>query len=172
MLPPPDKHELELEVDGYFRNGDKKDVARLLQKDSSTISRQLSPNQEHNNNLVYFFILALWAFDCIRRELGDAVINLVLRERAKWLGDALPFVPCPAKLTANIGREFSEYLEAELLDKSFDEQIKECVDIAVAVEQKKVALIARRNAKHFGIQPNGNGILPPHIKAAAGRKKG
>src|SRR5688500_5600428 len=87
ILPPPEKNKLEIEISSLFENGDIEKTARYVQRDASLVSRILSPTSEHNNHVVYFFLLFLWAFDCIRRELGDAVINVVLRERDKWLAE-------------------------------------------------------------------------------------
>lgn len=144
MLPPPDKQDLELEVDGFFRNGDKKDVARLVQRDSSTVSRQLSPNCDHNNHVVYWFLLCLWAFDNIRQDLGDAVINLVLRERAKWLNEAPSAIEHPAKLTSKVGQELVEAIEAEMSGHALDDQIQEWTDVVTAAAKKQQDLINKR----------------------------
>lgn len=167
LLPPPDKHTLEMEVDGFFRNGDKKDVARFVQKDSSTVSRQLSPNCEHNNHVVYWFVQCLWAFDMIRRELGDSVINLVIREREKWLVDEPIITEHPAKLTGKVGEEFTEAIVAEISGHDADTQIGEWTDVINAATAKRNALIGLR-ASSF----NGNPILPKHVTTAVSNRRG
>lgn len=164
MLPPPDKHELEMEVDGCFRNGDKGNVARLIHKDSSTISRQLSPNQEHNNHIIYFFILVLWAFDCIRQELGDAVIEIVLRERSKWLCQAPEIMEHPATLTKCVGVEYVEAIEAEMLGHSINNQIREWGDVITTASRKQQALIQSRADQYNSTHKN-------HAQAAVSRFK-
>ncbi len=153
MLPPPDKQEIEIEVAGLFHNGDIGTVARYVQRDKGIVSKQLSAHCEDKNNVIYYFLLFLWAFDCIRRDLGDAVLGIIVRERDKWLAECPRIARSSAKLTADIGRQFTEFLEAELDGKDYDRQIKECVDIATAVNAKKADLIQKRNAKHFGEDP-------------------
>jgi len=167
MLPPPDKQQLELEVDGFFVNGDKKDVARYVGRDSSTVSRQLSPNCESNNHVVYWFIHCLWAFDMIRRDLGDKVINLVLREREKWLADSPSMFDHPAELTGNVGTEYTEAIVAEIKNHDVDTQIREWTDVINAATEKRNALIGDR-AVSFG---RGR-ILPSHVADAAHDRNG
>lgn len=149
-LPPPDKQDIELEVSGLFHNGDIGNVARYVQRDKGLVSKLLSANCEDKNHVVYFFLLFLWAFDTVRRELGDAVIEIVLRERAKWLNESPQVITSPARMTRQIGEELFEAVEAEMLDKSWDEQIKEWSDVERAAREKKLAVIERRNERHFG----------------------
>ncbi len=148
-LPPPAKLDIELEIDGFFHNGDKGQVARLVQRDLSVVSRMLSPNNDHNNHVVFTFLMFLWAFDSVRQDLGAEVINVVLRERQKWLGDTVP-VEHPAKLTANVGHQCVEATEAEMLGLSIDEQIKEWTDVVNAATVKRNALIGIRSSAFRG----------------------
>ncbi len=150
MLPPPDKQEIELEVASHFRNGDIGNIARYVQRDKGIVSKQLSANCEDKNNVIYYFLLFLWAFDCIRRDLGDSILAIITRERAKWLDDAPAIVESHAALTADVGIQFSEFIEAKIAGKSWDAQIKECVDIEVAAGKLKADLIAKRNAEYCG----------------------
>lgn len=145
MLPPPEKHDFENRCDEFFVNGDKKNVARYVQKDASTVSRQLTPNQDPYNHVIYYFVLFLWAFDCIRRSLGDSVINIVLNERAKWLGDEA-MVESDAELTERIGCEFAEFVKYRMEGKDYDAQIREANDIVVAATRLEANLIRERAA--------------------------
>jgi hypothetical protein len=152
---PPDKHEIEIEVSGMFRNGDIKNVARYVQRDSGLVSKLLSANCEDKNNVVYFFLLFLWAFDSVRRELGDTAINIVLREREKWLVRDVKHRDAPSKLTGAVGKEYVEAIESELSGKSYDEQIKQWMDVEYAARAKKRDIIDARNEARFGT-PNMN----------------
>lgn len=150
MLPPPEKHKFENACDGFFVNGDKRKVASFVQKDESVLSRQLSPNQEHYNHVIYFFVQCLWAFDCIRRDLGDKVINLVLTEREKWLADEPIFTATDADLAENVGIQFAEFVACRMRLMSLDEQISEAGDIEVAAAKLKANLIREWNESLYG----------------------
>lgn len=145
MLAPPEKHKFETTCDEFFVNGDKRKVASFVQKDESVLSRQLSPNQEHYNHVIYFFVQCLWAFDCIRRDLGDKVINLVLTEREKWLADG-PVFESDADLAEDIGVQFSEFVACRMKGKDYDDQIREANDIVVAATRLEANLIRERAA--------------------------
>lgn len=149
MLPPPDKQDIELEVSSLFQTGDIKNIARYVQRDSGLVSKLLSANCDDKNNVVYFAILFLWAFDCIRRELGDAIVNIILRERAKWLVSDQKRAISPAKLTSNVGKEYIKAIEKELSGAGYDEQIKEWMDVEMAARDKKQAVIDTRNDAYF-----------------------
>lgn len=147
-LPPPDKQEIELEVAGLFRNGDIKAIARYVQRDAGMVSKMLSANCGDKNNVVYFGLLFIWAFDQVRRDLGDRVVEIILRERAKWLDEA-PQVLSDADLTEQIGIEFSEYVACRMRGKDMDTQIKEAGDIEAAAAKLKANLIRERNAQLY-----------------------
>lgn len=143
ILPPPDKQEIELEVAGLFVNGDIKNVSRFVQRDAGLVSKMLSANCDDKNNVVYFGLLFLWAFDCVRRELGDQVVNIILRERSKWLAqDAQVFND--ADLAEDVGIQFSEYVACRMKGKDLDTQIKEAGDIETAAAKLKANLIRER----------------------------
>lgn len=155
MTPLPDRETFEREVHELFTNGDINTLARYLGTAQSTISKQFNPYTDEKHNPIYEFLRILWAMDALRDGLADTVLHIVIREREKWLGEGVVPPASGPKLTANIAREFSEFLESELSGETFDEQIAECVDIVVAAEKKKAQLIAARNHKHFGIKTNG-----------------
>lgn len=149
IIPPPERENIEKEIHHLFTNGDLTDIARLLQKDLSLVSRAFSPFSDEKHNPVYQFMLHLWAFDAIRPDLAGEVLNIVLREREKWLPAHIKR-ECAAKLTGNISTEFGEFIEAELSGKSFDKQIHEIMDVINAAQAKKESIIAKKNAEHFG----------------------
>lgn len=153
IIPAPDREAFEKEIANLFVNGDLSDIARLLQKDQSLVSKAFNPFSTEKHNPVYQFVLHLWAFDAIRDGLAGEVLNIVLREREKW--QRVPFQNrCPAKLTGNLVREVGEMVEKELAGKSYDEQIDEVMDVINAAQEKKRAIIAKRNAAHFGESVN------------------
>ena len=149
ILPPPEKNKLEVEISELFHNGDLEKTARYVQRDASLVSRLLSPNCDDKNHVVYFFILFLWAFDCIRRELGDAVISIVIREREKWLAEDIVITEHPATLTRNIGSELLEAIEYEMKDATIDQQIDEFNDVKVCLNSKLNDLYARRSVEQY-----------------------
>ena len=150
IIPPPDREATEREVHSLFTNGDLSNLARLLQKDQSLISKAYNPYSTEKNNPVYQFILNLWAMDVVSDSLAGEVLNIVLREREKWL-PARASADCPARLTHNIVREFGEFIEAELCDKNFEIQVKEIIDVINAAEKKKADIIAKKNRDYFGV---------------------
>lgn len=83
--------------------------------------------------------------------------------------DTTPAIEAPAKLTADISREFAEFIEAELEGKSFERQISELMDVINAATKKKNDLIAAKNKAAFG-----NGHISydtrNEIKARLGKK--
>ena len=81
IIPPPDRETIEREVHSLFTNGDLSDIARLLHKDQSLVSKAFNPYSVEKHNRIYTFILYLWAFDAIRDGLAPEIINIVLRVR-------------------------------------------------------------------------------------------
>lgn len=149
IIPPPEREEFEREIAFLFRNGDLSDIARLLQKDQSIVSKAFNPYCVEKHNPVYQFVLHIWAMDAIREGLACEVLSIVLREREKW--QRIPLKDkCPARLTSTIVKEFGEFIEAEIGDKPYEVQIKEVMDVVRAAEEKKEAIIAKRNAQMFG----------------------
>ena len=51
-----------------------------------------------------------------------------------------------AKLSANVGHEWTDFTEAQLEGRSLDEKLAELEDVIVAVEKLKKRLIAKRNS--------------------------
>lgn len=149
IIPPPDRETFEKEVAHLFVNGDLSNIARLLHKDQSLVSKAFNPYTDEKHNPVYQFVVYIWAMDAIREGLAGEVLNLVLRERDKWQRVPKKDIS-PARLTGRIGKEFSEFLEAEIGGLSYDKQINEVTDVIAAAEEKKAALIALRNKKHLG----------------------
>jgi hypothetical protein len=150
VLPPPEREAFEREIHGLVSiNGDMSAAARLLQKDQSAMSKAFNPYEDTRKNPVYELLLVLWAFDCIREGVSDEILSVMLREREKWLAGLPSKFADQAALTGNVGVQFSEFVEAKLKGKSFDEQIKEIVDVEVAAKQLKAALIAERNRQQF-----------------------
>ena len=148
IIPPPEREQLEREIHDLL-DGDMSEIARLLQIDQSTISRAFNPYNTERNNPIYQFILYLWAFDILRMGLGDEVLTIVCRERAKWL-PTKKIATCPSRLTGNVGQQFVEAMESEMEGKSFDVQIKEWMDVEKAAGEKKQSIIDARNEKYFG----------------------
>lgn len=149
IIPPPERESFEREIAHLFVNGDLSDIARLLHKDQSLVSKAFNPYTDEKHNPVYQFVLYIWAMDAIREGLACEVLNIVLREREKWQRITGPN-ECPARLTGNIVKEFGEFMEAELDGKPFEKQIDELMDVINAAIEKKSALIEKRNAKHMG----------------------
>jgi len=151
MTPPPEREVIEREVAELFRNGDLTDIARFLQKDFSSISREFNPAEDTRNNRVFQIIIGLWAFDNIREELGDDILAIIVREREKWLPSFSKLQISPARLTGRVGKEFCEAVEAEIAALPFEKQIAEWSDVERAAREKKQAVIDERNAKYFGV---------------------
>ena len=149
IVPPPEREALEKEIASLFTTGDLSDVARLLQKDLSQVSRAFNPFETERHNPVYQLILHLWAFDALRDGLAGEVLNIVLREREKWL-PASRSGQSPATLTGNIVEQFKEFMECELNGDDHNAQINEICDVIRAAEDKKRDIIAKRNEKHLG----------------------
>lgn len=149
LIPPPEREAFEREIAHLFVNGNLSDIARLLQKDQSLVSKAFNPYSTEKHNPVYVFVQYLWAMDAIREDLAGEVLNIVLREREKW--QQVPVQDkCPAKLTGRLVKEIGEMIEAEIEGLSFEKQIDEVMDVINAAEEKKDNIIALRNKKHFG----------------------
>lgn len=88
--------------------------------------------------------------EAVKDGLADNVLNIVIREREKWTHKPFRKVVCGAKLTANIGREYSEFVEKELSKADIDSLINELTDVIEVAEEKKRDLIEQRQARHFG----------------------
>lgn len=155
LTPLPDRETFEREIHDLFRNGDLGTIARYLERGQSIVSKQFNPFTDEKHNIVFEFLKVLWAMDGTREGLADATLCAVIREREKWLGEMVIPIESDARLTKNILTEIGEFVEAELSGETWDEKIAECVDIEVAANKKKAALIAQRNRAHFGL--NGNG---------------
>lgn len=153
ILPPPERESFEREIKSLISDdGDITSIAGFVQRDASIVSKMFNPFSTEKWNPIYLFVLFLWAFDCLREGLADAILKIVVRERDKWTLQRTRILTNPADTTSNIGIQFSEFLKCELEGKSFDEQIKECVDIVEAAEAKKTELIERRNAHYYGVK--------------------
>lgn len=154
LLPPPERETFEREIkDLISDDGDIKAIAGYVHRDQSIVSKMFNPFSTDKWNPVYLFVIFLWAFDCLRDGLADAVLRIVIRERDKWRCTKTRIFTNPAETTSNIGIQFSEFLKCELEHKPFDEQIKELDDIGEAVRLKREELIERRNAHYFGGEP-------------------
>lgn len=162
-LPLPDREMFEREIHDLFQNGDISHIARYMQRDQAQVSKMLNPYDETRHNPVYEFLRMLWAMDCKRDGLADAVLSIVTREREKWLVGSLDVVEAPAKLTGRIGKEFAQAVEVELSDAPIDEQIKEFTDARNALDDKLESLIHIRRSQFVPRQwareavANGNG---------------
>jgi hypothetical protein len=144
MLPPPDRYDFEREIKSHLPNdGDISGIARLLGKDRGLVSKQFNPNDSDRINPIYLGMWYLWAIDCLRSGPGDAIAMMACREREKWLGDIEVPILHPAHLTAEIGVQFSQFLEAELSGKDDDDQLQELTDIEEALRQKKDEILSR-----------------------------
>jgi hypothetical protein len=150
ITPAPDREKFEREIRAMLDDQNLSAVARLLQKDQSAVSKAFSPNVPDRHNPIYQFVLYLWAFDHLKNGLADNVLNIVIREREKWTHEPFRRIVCGAKLTANVGREYSEFVEKELSEADIDILINEMNDVVSAAEEKKRDLMTRRNALHFG----------------------
>jgi len=149
MLPPPDREDFERELKSHLpHDGDISSIARFLGKDRGLISKQFNPNDPDRINPIYGGLWYLWAIDCLREGPGDAIAMMACREREKWLGNVDVPLLHPAQLTANIGVQFSEFLEAELREKDPDAQLKELTDIEEAVRRKKDEILSRFRRIH------------------------
>lgn len=149
IIPPPDRETIEREIHSLFKNGDLSDIARLLQKDQSLISKEFNPYSDEKHNVIFGAMVRLWAMDAIRPDLAPEIINIVLRERQKWLPARVP-AECPARLTGNLMKEVGEMIEAEIAGLDFDKQIKEINDVIRVAKEKEASVIAQRNVKYFG----------------------
>ncbi len=92
-----------------------------------------------------------YMFTCAARAGAPVEIWLAELESilARYTEEAAANIP-PAKLTGEIVRELSEYIEAEIGHKSYEVQIKELVDIEVSIAKKKAAVMQAKNTAHFG----------------------
>lgn len=160
---PPERESIEKEVAEMFSNGDFTDIARLLHRDRSAVSRAFSIDDQTRHNPVFEIVSYLWAFDQLRDLLGDEIVALILRERAKWT-PRLAVPNCPVSLTTNIGTQFNEFLESKLKGEPWDMQIKECEDIETAARKKKDWLIVQRsNAKSGDVRSFGAAAVDRRI---------
>lgn len=147
-MPPPERETVEREIHDLVTNH-LSELARLLQVNNSTTSNAFNPYRDDKNNPVYHFLLHLWAFDIIKPGLSDDILAIVARERSTWNPSASVNV-CPAKLTKKVGTELFQAVEAEILGKPWEEQIKEWSDVERAANEKKQKVIETRNARYFG----------------------
>lgn len=144
ICPPTEREVIEREVYGMLASGTLSNVARLLHKDQSQVSRAFNPYEADRKNPVYEYLIHLWAFDGTQAGLSDTLQQLVRRERDKW--ECFPKVQgSKARLSAAIGHQLADFTEAQLDGKSLDTQIAELEDVIVAAEQMKQRLIAERN---------------------------
>lgn len=151
LIPPPERETFEKELHKLIsRNVDLSATAALLQKDQSAVSKTFNPFDPTRLNPFYEGTAYRWAFDNLTPGLADEIRSIEDRERSIWL-PMHPVAACDADLTANVGIQFSEFIAAKIKGKSYDEQIKECVDIEVAAGKLKADLIRQRNEKVFGI---------------------
>ena len=140
IIPPPERESFEKEIAHLFVNGDLSDIARLLQKDQSLVSKAFNPYTDEKHNPVYQFVLHLWAFDAIRDGLAGEVLNIVLREREKW------HTHPPCGITAEkVGHELIEAMATEIEGCDADTQAKEWDDVERAARERKNAAISQRN---------------------------
>ena len=144
IIPPPDRETFEREIHDALENGDLSNIARILGKDQSLVSKQFNPYDTDRKNPVYEYLLYLWAADHTTNDLGSFIANLVERERGKWLPETSKAEPSPAALTGDIGSQFAEYVTAEISGMSIDRQIKELQDVEIAVRRKRDALVRER----------------------------
>jgi hypothetical protein len=148
VIPPPERETLEREIHDIV-DGDMSEIARLLQIDQSAISRAFNPYNNDRHNPIYQFILYLWAFDTLRMGLADEILNIVCREREKWL-PTRKIAACPSRLTGNVGKQFMEAMEREMAGASHDELIKEWGDVERSAHEKVRSVIDQRNERYFG----------------------
>ena len=145
ICPPPEREIIEQEVYRSLQTGTISNVARLLHKDQSQVSKAFNPYECDRNNPVYEYLVYLWAFDGTQAGLGDTIQKLVHRERDKW--ECFPrSVGTEAKLAASVGHEWTDFIEAQIDGRLIDERLAELEDVVVAVENLKKRLIAKRNS--------------------------
>lgn len=149
LAPLPERELFEREIHELV-NGDMSEVARLLRFDYSTVSRAFNPFKPDRHNPFYLAACYLWAFDYLRPDLGDAVVNILLRERGKWKAEDVVITDQPAALTKSIGTQLVEAIETEMEGESIDDQIDEYHDVKVAVEKKIADLSHKRKLTSFG----------------------
>lgn len=150
VIPPPEREAIEREIHALFTNGDLSDIARLLHKDQSLVSKMFNPYSDEKHNPVFTLISFLWAMDAIRDDLAGEVLNIILREREKWLPVEAKYQDA-GRLTHNIVQEFGEFIEAELDGKDWSVQVSEIMDVINAADAKKKDILAKRNGKHLGV---------------------
>lgn len=141
---PPDKEALEREIAALFHHNDFADIARLLQRDFSSISRAFSPTDDTRHNPIFQIVIHLWAFDQLRESLGDDVLAIVTRERDKWR-HRKQSGKNSASLSGNVGRQLVEAMEKEIAGGDYNEQIKEWLDVEEAAREKKEHVMELRN---------------------------
>lgn len=170
ILPPPEREAFEREIHVLIeQERDQSAIARLLQKDQSAVSNAFNPYREDRLNPIHQFVLYLWAFDVIRPGLANTVLEIVARERCKWLvSDAPVRAQCPAKLTGKVGAEYAQAIETEIAGHDIDDQIREWGDVIKAAAEKQKALIAKRAQSFVTV---GNGNIRDFGKVVVGAKK-
>lgn len=162
MLPLPDHEAFNKEIHELFVNGDLSHIARFLRKDQSAVSRAFNPFDDSRHSPVFELMSYLWAMDCHREGLGDAVLSIVTREREKWLIDGVEIIDSPAKLTADVGHELIEAIAAEIDGAPLDKQIQEWDDVEQKAREKKQSAMRQRGTVHglrawAGEKVNGRG---------------
>lgn len=141
---PPEKELIEREIADLFSNGDFTALARLLQREYSAITRAFSTTDETRHNPVFQFLIHLWGFDQLKDGLSDTVLNIILRERAKWQ-PVTKQAKSSSELSGKVGHELMEAFEAEIGGHDYNEQIAEWMDVENAARAKKESVIAQRN---------------------------
>lgn len=161
-LPLSDREQFEREIHDLFTNGDLTHIARYMHRDQAAVSKAFNPYDETRHNPVFEFLRVLWAMDCHRDGLADAVLTIVTREREKWLADGIDIIHAPGKLTGNVGRQLAEAVEQEIAHADLDTQIKEWGDVRDSADEKISSLLSQRR-ESFGVRDwaktvvNGNG---------------
>lgn len=147
---PPDRETIEREIHALFTNGDLSDVARLLQKDQSLVSKQFNPYSEEKHSPISQFIFYLWAFDAIRDDLASAVLNIVLRERSVWLPETVspadqPDLECHIiEEQADVQKWLASFDIATASDKDLNTFDAECDEAITALMKARASARARR----------------------------
>jgi hypothetical protein len=149
LKPPPDRYEFEKEIKALVpHDGDIGSLARYLQKDYSTVSRQFNPGCADRLNPLFAGTMALYAFDALRDGIGDQALAIVTRERRLWL-PAPTTSTSAVKSTSHLLTEFNQLMSSELEGKSDEDQYKEADDVVRAAEAKRDEILARIEAKRL-----------------------